>query len=164
MRSVLEVTYAAYVNRKEAEILTGRDASLGKEKELLKVVLDKLGGVNNLNENNDMSFDFLGKIYEKNLNHSERKPLGEFFTSKPIVDYILSAIEYKTNYSLEDKKLIDISCGSGSFIIQAVKKLVYYFKNLFMYSQMRENKKLCRFNTAKISVESSKTVSSDAAG
>lgn len=42
LRNVLEVTYAAYVNRKEAEILTGRDASLGKEKELLKA-LSSLG-------------------------------------------------------------------------------------------------------------------------
>ncbi|MFX0187057.1 MAG: Eco57I restriction-modification methylase domain-containing protein [Candidatus Hodarchaeota archaeon] len=118
-----------------------------KEKELLNLVLDKLRIVNNLNENNalnhilnidDMSFEFLRKIYEKILNHSERKPLGEFYTSRPIVDYILSATEYNTNNSLEDKKLIDISCGSGSFLIQAVKRLLYFFKNLFNISEFND--------------------------
>ncbi len=39
---VLKVTHAAYVNRKEAEILTGMEASAGKEKELLSA-LSSLG-------------------------------------------------------------------------------------------------------------------------
>lgn len=42
LEGVLKVTYAVYVNRKEAEILTGESESKGKEKELLKV-LSSLG-------------------------------------------------------------------------------------------------------------------------
>ncbi len=42
LKSVLAVTYAVYVNRKEAEILTGFKESQGKEKELLKA-LSSLG-------------------------------------------------------------------------------------------------------------------------
>lgn len=42
LRNVLEVTYAAYVNRKEAEILTDFDDSQGKERELLSA-LSSLG-------------------------------------------------------------------------------------------------------------------------
>jgi ribokinase len=36
LKSVMEVTYAMYVNRKEAEMLTGMEDSQNKEKELLK--------------------------------------------------------------------------------------------------------------------------------
>ena len=39
IRDVLGVTYMIYVNRKEAEILTGFENSSGKEKELLKALL-----------------------------------------------------------------------------------------------------------------------------
>ncbi len=42
LRDVLGVTYAAYVNRKEAEVLTGMDESVGKDKELLSA-LSSLG-------------------------------------------------------------------------------------------------------------------------
>ncbi|MFX0083036.1 MAG: Eco57I restriction-modification methylase domain-containing protein [Candidatus Hodarchaeota archaeon] len=76
--------------------------------------------VNSLNSN----YNPLGKFYEKALPQKERKSLGEFYTPKPIVSYILNAVGYDESSNIQTKKLIDISCGSGSFIILAVRILI----------------------------------------
>ena len=73
-------------------------------------------------ENHDL--DILAKTYEEIIPHSQRKTLGEFFTPIQIVDYILKRVGYTERHNIENKKLIDISCGSGSFLIKAVKVLL----------------------------------------
>jgi len=74
----------------------------------------------------DQSFDLdiLAKSYEKIIPHSQRKTMGEFFTPIQIVDYILKRVGYTEQQDIENKKLIDLSCGSGSFLIKAVKVLL----------------------------------------
>ncbi|MHA1486664.1 MAG: Eco57I restriction-modification methylase domain-containing protein, partial [Promethearchaeota archaeon] len=60
--------------------------------------------------------------------HSQRKTTGEFFTPIQVVGYILKSVGYTEQHDIQDKNLIDLSCGSGSFIIQAIniltKKLI----------------------------------------
>jgi len=72
--------------------------------------------------------DSIAKFYEKIVPHSQRKTTGEFFTPIQIVDYILKSVGYTVRHDIEYKKIIDLSCGSGSFIIRAVniltKKLI----------------------------------------
>ena len=92
-----------------------------------KVLLEKI--IKNLfsfqeNFTKPSNFDILGTIYEKTLNHKKRKSLGEFYTPFSIVDYILNAIGFNSVNNIDNKKLIDISCGSGSFLIQAIKIFV----------------------------------------
>jgi methylase of polypeptide subunit release factors len=84
---------------------------------------DKLGlkyEKNVLNSN----FNSLGKFYEETLPQKDRKILGEFYTPESIVSYILNAVGYKQSSNIQTKKLIDISCGSGSFIILAIRVLI----------------------------------------
>ena len=64
--------------------------------------------------------NIFGNLYESNLAHNQRKILGEFYTPIPIVKYILISAGYKSNILIENSKLIDISCGVGSFINQAI--------------------------------------------
>jgi len=71
-----------------------------------------------------LNYNSLGKIYENNLPQGERKTLGEFYTPKFVVDYILEAVGYRESENIQNKKIIDISCGSGSFIISAVACLI----------------------------------------
>lgn len=71
-----------------------------------------------------LHFNSLGKTYEDNLSQRERKSLGEFYTPESIVDYILDAVGYKESEVIQEKKLVDISCGSGSFIILAIRVLI----------------------------------------
>ncbi|MFX1279211.1 MAG: Eco57I restriction-modification methylase domain-containing protein [Promethearchaeota archaeon] len=72
----------------------------------------------------ELNFNSLGKYYEKKLDQNERKKLGEFYTPKIIVDYILNAVGYLEGKDIQTKKLVDVSCGSGSFIIVTIRRLV----------------------------------------
>ena len=91
--------------------------------EKVEGIEDKKASKNELNLLNS-NFNSLGKFYEKTLLHKERKILGEFYTPKSIVRYILDAMGYKDSNNIQPKKLIDISCGSGSFIILAIRVLI----------------------------------------
>ena len=86
--------------------------------------------INHNKEKDDHNYDLdsIAKYYEKIIPHNQRKTTGEFFTPIQIVDYILKSIGYTDKHNIQDKKLIDLSCGSGSFIIRAIniltKKLI----------------------------------------
>jgi len=92
-------------------------------KEYLIKIIRNLNDINNFHED----LDIIGFIYENTKNRDERKALGEFYTPNSVVIYILDAIGYKAEFKIEGKDIIDISCGSGSFISQIVKRLVLRF-------------------------------------
>ena len=58
--------------------------------------------------------DTLGDLYQEYLPPRERKKLGEFYTPREVVDYILKHIEWKG-----EGILIDPACGSGGFLVRA---------------------------------------------
>ena len=75
-------------------------------------------------EDHTFDLDVVAKIYEKMIPQSQRKTTGEFFTPIQIVDYILKRVGYTKQQDIENKSLIDLSCGSGSFLIRAVNVLL----------------------------------------
>jgi len=83
-------------------------------------------GIYRQEQGDDQSYDLdiIAKFYEKIVPHSQRKITGEFFTPIQIVDYILKSVGYTAKQDIENKKLIDLSCGSGSFLIRAVNILL----------------------------------------
>lgn len=94
--------------------------------------------------------DLIGNIYEKTVNFEYRKKLGEFYTPKTIVKHILESVGYFSKELIRNKKLIDISCGAGSFLIEAVKILK---ENCLIFYKSKENKK--------ISIEVAKNIIND---
>lgn len=70
--------------------------------------------------------DILGKLYEQFITREERKMLGQFYTPEPVIDYILDQAGYINN--IENKKIIDISCGSGGFTTRAANRLINKLK------------------------------------
>jgi len=94
-----------------------------KEKEFLNNIIKKLSEISNFQE----ELDIIGFVYENTKYKDDRKALGEFYTPYSIVDYILNAVGYSPEFEIDGKKIIDISCGSGSFIIQIVKRLTSRF-------------------------------------
>lgn len=75
--------------------------------------------------------DILGELYENYLPLDERKKLGEFYTPKPIIDYILTSIGYNVDEDIENKNLLDPSCGSGGFLVRATRRLIAKYLKKF---------------------------------
>lgn len=66
--------------------------------------------------------DALGEIYHEVFDKTLRKELGEFYTSKNVINYLLDGSRY--DKALWEKRLMDPACGSGSFLISAVDRLL----------------------------------------
>jgi len=63
--------------------------------------------------------DTLGDLYQEYLAPKERKKLGEFYTPREVVDYILKHIGWKG-----EGTLIDPACGSGGFLVRAANVML----------------------------------------
>ncbi|WP_418281061.1 Eco57I restriction-modification methylase domain-containing protein [Halorubrum sp. DTA98] len=74
-----------------------------------------------------LKFDFsriegdpLGDLYQRYFDPETRQALGEFYTPQPVIDYIMDGVEYDVGVS--EERLIDPSCGSGTFLVEAVDR------------------------------------------
>jgi len=68
--------------------------------------------------------DLFGTLYQNIISREIRKNLGEFYTPPKIVNYILFNVGYEPFNDISRKKVMDLSCGSGSFLIQVVNHLI----------------------------------------
>jgi len=62
--------------------------------------------------------DVIGFIYEDLIPGEERHQLGQFYTPKPIAELIV-----KWSVRSPDDKVLDPGCGSGTFLVEAYKRL-----------------------------------------
>lgn len=69
--------------------------------------------------------DIIGALYE-NYMHTKIKnnQNGQFFTPYNLVNYMVTLLNLKDDPNLLSKKFIDISCGSGIFLTNAVKNFI----------------------------------------
>ncbi|NQE06545.1 hypothetical protein C5S32_11810 [ANME-1 cluster archaeon GoMg1] len=65
--------------------------------------------------------DPLGTLYQRYFDKETRKALGEFYTPKEVVEYILDAVGYEGR-SVIGKRLLDPACGSGTFLVEALRR------------------------------------------
>ena len=72
--------------------------------------------------------DILGDVYQGYLPPDERKRLGEFYTPKEVIEYILDAVGYKPENEIRGKKILDPSCGSGGFLVEATQRLMERYR------------------------------------
>jgi len=75
----------------------------------------------------DVEGDLLGDLYQRYFDRETRKALGEFYTPQPVVDYIMDGVGYERGVSSE--RLIDPSCGSGTFLVEAVERYIADVEN-----------------------------------
>jgi len=71
--------------------------------------------------------DILGHVYEDYLPKVERKKLGEYYTPLEVVRYILDAVGYTSAEKIEGKRILDPACGSGTFLVEATRRLIERF-------------------------------------
>ena len=116
--------------------------------------------------------DVLGTVYEQYLshilkktekramiteNHTHKKEQGIYYTPTYIVDYIvrntLGELLEKKNVNIEEIKVLDPACGSGSFLIKAFDVLnEHYQQNDKDYSQTQLDFKTGTTFTRKVKI------------
>ena len=74
--------------------------------------------------------DILGDVYQGYLPPEERKKLGEFYTPKEIIEYILDAVGYKPENEIRGEKILDPACGSGGFLVEAIRRLIERYRRV----------------------------------
>lgn len=87
--------------------------------------------------------DILGDVYQGYLPPEERKQLGEFYTPTEVIEYILDGAGYTSDNEIRGKKLLDPACGSGSFLVEATKRLIGRYRRIgFNYKDPDEAKQI----------------------
>ncbi|NBD35948.1 MAG: N-6 DNA methylase, partial [Chloroflexi bacterium] len=70
-----------------------------------------------------VSADLIGRIYEQYVDELERKRKGQFYTPPQVVNYILDQVGY-AGPDIVGRRLLDPSCGSGRFLVEAARRLI----------------------------------------
>lgn len=74
----------------------------------------------------DVDSDLIGTIYNTYVERPEKKQKGQYYTPPEIVRYILDESGYVTGAGIvgPNRRLIDPACGSGTFLVEAARRLV----------------------------------------
>lgn len=80
--------------------------------------------LHHLNQYNfkDVTSDLLGFTYQAFIDRVARNKKGHFLTPPEVVEYMLDRVDY-TNPTVIGEGLLDIACGSGSFLVHATRRL-----------------------------------------
>lgn len=87
----------------------------------LGFTVNKLQSISLLNSSQDAK----GLAFQKFLSHHEKDGRGQFFTPEPVIDFCVEMIQPKPN-----ETIIDPACGSGGFLMSALKYLQKNNKDL----------------------------------
>jgi len=73
------------------------------------------------------SSESIVNLFEHSLEKFERKDTGQYYTPKTIVEYIISQLDIR-----EDSKILDPSCGCGSFLSTLFDKFKEKYSSEFL--------------------------------
>ena len=96
----------------------------------LGFTINKIQSISLLNSSQDAK----GLAFQKFLSHHEKDGRGQFFTPEPVIDFCVEMMQPKPN-----EKIIDPACGSGGFLMSALKYLQRNYSNLDTNSIVSEN-------------------------
>lgn len=93
-----------------------------KIEKLIRDMVTKLDEYNpdTLSENPTESRDLLKKLYQQLFPKSVRHDLGEYYTPDWLAEHTLNELGYAGE---SDKRLLDPSCGSGTFLVMAINRI-----------------------------------------
>ena len=80
----------------------------------IKFIVSKLQDISLVSSSQDAK----GLAFQKFLSHHEKDRQGQFFTPEPVIDFCVEMMQPKPN-----DKIIDPACGSGGFLMSALKYL-----------------------------------------
>jgi len=87
----------------------------------LGFTINKLQGISLLTSSQDAK----GLAFQKFLSHHEKDGRGQFFTPEPVIDFCVAMMQPKSS-----EKIIDPACGSGGFLMSALKYLQNNYSDL----------------------------------
>ncbi len=96
----------------------------------LGFTINKLQGISLL----DSSQDAKGLAFQKFLSHYEKDGRGQFFTPEPVIDFCVAFMQPKP-----DETILDPACGSGGFLMSALKFLQTSHTNLDTSKAVSQN-------------------------
>lgn len=97
--------------------------------QLVRAMVARLDDYNpgTLSEDPAGSRDLLKKLYQQLFPKSVRHDLGEYYTPDWLAEHVLNELGYEGD---PDKRLLDPSCGSGTFLVMAINRIrAWYDKN-----------------------------------
>jgi hypothetical protein len=86
------------------------------------------------------SRDLLKKLYQELFPKSVRHDLGEYYTPDWLAEYTLDEVGFNGD---PDKRLLDPSCGSGTFLVSAINRIRTWYEANREHCQYDEGE-LCR--------------------
>lgn len=107
--------------RKEYQDIFDTDDRIKLSQNALSFTVNKLQGISLLGSSQDAK----GLAFQKFLSHHEKDGRGQFFTPEPVIDFCVSMMQPKP-----DETIIDPACGSGGFLMSALKYLQANHQNL----------------------------------
>ncbi len=76
------------------------------------------------------NYDVIGRYFEDYVRLIERDgKTGQYYTPEKVANYMVGLLRIEDDTKLQEKRFIDIACGSGIFIINAAAKLVKELKS-----------------------------------
>jgi type I restriction enzyme M protein len=91
-----------------------KDDKIRLSEDANRFVINKLQDISLLNSSQDAK----GLAFQKFLSHHEKDRQGQFFTPEPVIDFCVAMMQPQPN-----EKIIDPACGSGGFLMSALKYL-----------------------------------------
>src|SRR5262249_46030306 len=88
----------------------------------VRMVLDRLKDYDPaaLEVSPEQTRDLLKKLYHRLFPREIRHDLGEYYTPDWLAEYLLNQLDYTGD---PEKRLLDPACGSGTFLVLAIKRL-----------------------------------------
>ncbi len=123
--------FIQYRNKLESLVARGEKKRIFSKDEIINLKPSTIRSAVELIQNYNLKSvedDINGKVFETFLESSVRgKELGQFFTPRSVVKFIVKLANLKFNYNsfgeLVPEKIIDGSCGTGGFLIFALSDL-----------------------------------------
>ena len=107
--------------QKEYQDIFDTDDRIKLSQNALSFTVNKLQGISLLGSSQDAK----GLAFQKFLSHHEKDGRGQFFTPEPVIDFCIGMMQPKP-----DDTIIDPACGSGGFLMSALKYLQANHQNL----------------------------------
>ncbi|MDH2917758.1 MAG: N-6 DNA methylase [Sideroxydans sp.] len=74
--------------------------------------------------------DIIGAVYNQYVESKHKHESGLYYTPQEVVSYMLDRIGYKGT-GIIGKRLLDLSCGSGGFLVEAAHRLAEAYKEYY---------------------------------